>query len=70
MAMLYNLLAPTSRRFVFTKQQQNIEKLEFYSKSALKDQPADAKAQAEIKVQESAEAKPEEIQVKCINICN
>lgn len=68
MAMLNNLLAPTSLRFVLRKQQQNIEKFQFYSKSALKDQPADAKAQAQIKVQETAEAKPEVTQVKYINI--
>lgn len=49
MAMLYNLLPSASRRLIFSKQQQNIEKLQFYSKS---------KTQAQI--QEAAESKSEE----------
>lgn len=73
MALLYNLLPSASRRLVFRKHQQNIEKLQFYNKSALSDQLAATKAQGAIEVEKAAELKPEETvklpQVKFINIC-
>lgn len=68
MAMFYNFVNTAKMRFVLRNQTQNIEKLQYYRRSASQNEPKtiNAKAQDQPQTQDDSKPKPDDTSPKVI----